>query len=168
MKNGLKLFSAFEGLFLEARVGVDAKKGFLKKYAITTTQKASQADSFLIRTKNGWPNALDTKIYFEAPEWVRESLGKLGFRIVKRQIDMFKYKGGLREYTWKICSNELFWWLLDYGYRLGKNNAIPYEFYEMRKTLQTMSERKKQIIPNVDIKQIEILSPVCEAQMLVA
>jgi len=31
-----------------------------------------------------------------------------------------------------------------------------------------MSERKKQIIPNVDIKQIEILSPVCEAQMLVA
>lgn len=168
MRKGLKLFGAFEKIFLEARIGTKVKNEFIKKYSCATGENGSDENAFMVRTKNGWPGAIDTKAYFAAPDWVVESLRKLGFRVVKRQIEMHKYEGGLKEYPWKVCSNELFWWLADYGYTLGENNTIPYEFYLVRKALEAMQNRKQEIIPMVRIALVEADNPVYEAQLLVA
>jgi hypothetical protein len=161
MRNGIKLFGAFEGLFIEPRVGGKAKESFVKEYACRAGEDVRQAESFMIRDKNGWQGAIDAKVYFNAPEWVIESLGKLGFRVVKRQIDMDKYEGGLREYPYKVCSKELFWWLVDYGYKAGKNAPIPWELYLMRDTLKKMREKEL-----VKINHIESESPIDEARLL--
>ena len=139
MRNGLKLFGAFDGLFLEARVGGKVKQDFIKQYAVRSGVSVENDNAFMVRTKNGWQGGCDLRAYFEAPLWVVESLRKIGFRIVKRQIDMEKYEGGLREYSWKVCSSELFWWLVDYGYKVGKNLPISFTSYQLKQQLKTVS-----------------------------
>ena len=163
MRNGLRLFENFTGLFLEARVGEKAKPNFLQQYRIHAGKDAKIENSFMVRTRNGWPGATDLKMYFEAPLWVVESIGKLGFRVVERQIDMDKYEGGLREYTWKVSSNEFFWWLVDYGYKLGKNNSIPFNAYQMKKSLRNLSQKKQSIF---DFVKKETENPVVEERLL--
>jgi len=166
--NGLKLFGAFNGLFLEARVGTKAKDTFITDYSCKSGESVAGDNAFMVRENNGWAGGVDVRTYFDAPQWVVDSLRKLGFRVVKRQIDMDKYEGGLREYPWKVCSKELFWRLIDYGYKVGKNNAIPFEFYEMKETLKIMRDRKKAIIPMVNISVLESDNPIYEAQLLKA
>ena len=165
MKNGLKIYGAFKGIFIEPRIGAAAKDRFVREYGSRTGEDVTKSESFMVRSKNGWQNAQDTKMYFDAPQWVRDSLGKLGYRVTKRQVDMFKYKGGLQEYPWKICSNDLFWRLIDYGYRSGRNNAIPYESYELRRKLEFYTFREPAIIPQCDIRIVEADNPIYEAQM---
>ena len=160
MRNGLKLFENFEGLFLEVRVGPEAKSKFRRIYGGITGENATNDNAFMVRTRNGWPNGIDVKAYFEAPMWVIDSLRKLGYRVVKRQIDMDKYEGGLREYTWKICSLELFWWLVGYGYRVGKNTPIAFETYLMKKHLEEMETP-----PLFNINNHETENPIFEAQL---
>ncbi len=143
MKNGLKLFGKFKGIFLEARVGGEAKEKFIRDYGVATGENITDDNAFMVRGKNGWAKAHDLKMYFDAPDWVVESLRKLGFRIVKRQIEMEKYDGGLKEYPWKVCSKELFWWLVDFGYKLGKNQAISYDFYIAGKKIEVKSAKKE-------------------------
>lgn len=143
MKAGLKIFAAFTGIFLEARVGEKAKPNFLREYGCRAAGEGAEGkNAFMVRTKNGWPGGVDAKTYFAAPDWVVDSLRALGFRVVERQIDMEKYEGGLREYKWKVCNLELFWWLVDYGYRIGKNAAIPFEVYL---ATQEVSQPKRKI-----------------------
>ena len=174
MKNGLKLFQNFDKLYLEVCITDKDRQRFEKMYITKASENPKGQDGYFERRLNNKQEAwgIEYRIYFKTSKlWVLDSLKKLGYYVEKPkhmiaiELDKAHPQHG---YMLRVASTELFWWLVDYGYRLGENNAIPYEFYEMRKTLQTMSERKKQIIPNVDIKQIEILSPVCEAQMLVA
>lgn len=163
--DALKLFESFTGMFLEVRVGTDQTDEFLKKYASQTGENVSRDNAFMVRTKNGWPGALDTRVYFNAPEWVLKSLAKLGYRVVKRQIDMEKYDGGLREYPWKISSNELFWAVVSYGYRVGQNDPIPHDLYLLRQLLKIMDTRKPEIVPGMEIRQIESENFTIEAML---
>lgn len=161
MSNGLRLFGAME-VFLEARVGSEAKPQFLKEYGCKTGMTACDENAFMVRAKNGWSGAVDLRIYFSAPDWVVESLQKIGCRVVERQIDMEKYEGGLREYKWKVCNKELFWWLVEYGYRIGKNAAIPFGLHEVRQALKEMPTKQFAIIPMI---HVEAENPIVEAKM---
>jgi len=163
MKNGLKIFGSFEGLFLEARIGGKRVDRFCNRYGVKTGESIKDNEAFLIRDKNGWQNAADCRVYFAAPDWVVDGLRKLGYRIVERQIEMNKYEGGLREYKWKCCNLELYWRLVDYGYLNGRNSAIDYDYYLMREHIREMEV--EELYPVITI---ESENPIEEAYLLVA
>ena len=166
-KNGLKIFEQFKGVFLEARIGREATEKFQQAYGVVTGEctgvDADASSPCFTRKRTGWPGAFELYVYFEAPIWVVESLKKLGYNVFKRKIEMYKYEGGLKEYSWKVSSCELFWYLVDYGYRIGKNAAISFDQYLVRKHLQNM-----EYTPLFDINYIESENPVYEAKMLAA
>jgi len=166
MSTALKVFGAFNGILLEARVGTKVKDEFITEYSCRSGLTAVGQNAFMVRENNGWPGGVDTRTYFDAPQWVVNSLKKLGFRIVKRQIDMDKYEGGLREYPWKVCSQELFWWLVDYGYRIGKNETISFDLHNLRQTLIKMRDRKVDLVPMVQMILKESENPIEEALLL--
>lgn len=167
----LKLFEAFDKLIIEARVGVKRYDSFIRQYGRRT---GNRCDDILITRvdDNAWDNSLDTKIYFNAPQWVIESLEKLGIHVSQGIVVSLKktYTGinydGISHCQYTISNNELFWDLVDYGYRLGENNAYPYAQYEMEQALKMMERRAKAIVPGMEIRQIEAENPMYEAQLL--
>lgn len=167
MRNGLRLFGAFTELILESRVGTDRNKEFIKQYALATG-KNCKADVITRTDKSAWAYSLDTKIYFDAPGWVIESLHKLGIHIVKGILCSLKNKYADKGYEniskckYSISNNDFFWWLVEYGYRLGENKAIPYESYRMNCALKVMETKRFTIIPMI---HIEAEDPIVEAKM---
>lgn len=172
-RTALRIFSKFTNLILESRVGKGRYKDFTRQYGIRTGESCN-GDTITRTDSSAWLNSLDTKIYFDAPDWVIESLRKLGFHVLqgivvslKKTYTGEKYKN-IDNCKYSISNNELFWWLVDYGYKLGENNPIPYELYQLRQTLIAMRDRVKEIIPKVKITVIESEDPIYEAQLLAA
>jgi len=62
------------------------------------------------------------------------------------------------DYKNRVTNQELFWWLVDYGYRLGENYAIPYDYYLMKKYIGEMEYQ-----PLYNIHNIETENPIDEA-----
>jgi len=167
---GLKLFGAFTKLILESRVGIDRYSAFMSLYGSRTGEKSKD---IITRTdKNAWNFSLDTKVYFDAPDWVVESLEKLGIHITRGVVVSLKktYTGenydGIGQCKYSISNNEFFWWLVDYGYRLGENEVIPYDLYVVRKYLEEMMLKPDEIVPGMEIRQIEAENPMFEAMLL--
>jgi len=169
--DGLKLFESFNGVFLETRVGPDAQAKFHKLYALKTGDSPDYDNDLCHIRLKGWDGAIDGKIYFSAPDWVVESVRKLGFHVfpltknIHGILKAYQWNEALCDYQWGVANNELFWALVSYGYRLGKNAPIAYEFYAMNKALEALAKRPFEFVPGVKILQIEAENPTVEAMM---
>ena len=70
------------------------------------------------------------RVFFEPKEdWVIESLYKIGYEATFNK----KHPYNNLEFPFLVSDEELFWWLIDYGYRLGENEPILFEEYEKNK-----------------------------------
>ena len=173
MKTGIKLFENFDKLYLEVCVPYEHKKRFENDYALRTNYKLNnEVDGYNTRQRRKKYNAwgIEFRVYFKTSiEWIVESLQKLGFHTeISEKLIAVEFNNQHPEHGYqnRVSNQELFWWLVDYGYRLGENNSIPYEFYQMRKTLETLSKQRKQIVPTLNIIEIESENPIEEAQLL--
>jgi len=133
-RTGVRFFACFSRIILESRVGPDQFEPFITKYGVRTGEGCRDHKSLITR-EGGWDYALDTKVYFDAPEWVIENLAAIGVHVLKgkkhRMFYVSLYPSAVKEpYQYSISNNEFFWWLVDYGYRLGENDPIPFPAQE--------------------------------------
>ena len=133
MKNGLKLFENFDKLHLEVCITDKDRARFENQYVLATGQNPKGQDGYYERMlqnkKDAW--GIEYRIYFKTSKnWVVDSLIKLGYHVetqIKKIITPELNKAHPDHgYQLRIANAELFWWLVDYGYRLGENNSIPY------------------------------------------
>jgi hypothetical protein len=113
----LTLYGKFTALFLEAEVSPGAEPDFLREYMKLTGSDPRSSCNFQ-RQDNKW--GLEARIYFDAPDWVPESLETLGYHVENRGGDGYR-----SSYTYRVNSQDLFWKLVRHGYRLGENAPIP-------------------------------------------
>lgn len=171
MRKGLKLFGQFTKLYLEVCVPDEYKKRFEHEYTLRTGGNPKNIDGYndRHRTKKYSAWGIEFRAYYDGPDWLETSLRKLGFHteISNKLIAIeFNTEHPDNGFTHRISNQELFWWLVDYGYKLGENNAIPYEFYLVRQALIGMKNKRTEIIPTVGFNLIEAENPVYEAQLL--
>lgn len=73
---------------------------------------------------------LDFRVFFEPKaDWVIDSLDKIGYKATSDKKSPYKDL----EFPFLVSDEELFWWLIGYGYRLGENEPILFEEYEKNK-----------------------------------
>ena len=113
----LKIFGKFDQILLEAEVAPASEKEFVTKYKKLTGNNPSQSSHYQIQD-NKW--GVECRIYFNAPKLVMENLKN--FYHVENRVD----EGYRTEYEYRINSHNLFWGLIEYGYRIGKNQPIPF------------------------------------------
>ena len=149
MSKGLKCFSRFDRVFLDVRAGKDRIKDFVRTYGVKTGENVRNNKTLILRNdKSAWAGSLDCKVHFDAPAWVVDSLRVLGINVL---VDAWpKFLQGqnieVQPCKYSVSSNELFWWLVDFGYRLGENSTIPVETnfdIETRKTLKPIEINQK-------------------------
>ena len=168
----IKLFENFDKVYLEVCVPDEHKKRFEKLYATKAKENPKRKDGYNDRHRSCKYNAwgIEFRVYFKTSKsWIIESLRKLGYHTeISKKLVAVEFNGQYPNhgYTNRVTNQDLFWWLVEYGYRLGENDCIPYDFYVMRKTLEAMKDRKEYIIPTITILQIESENPVEEAKML--
>lgn len=113
---GLTIYGKFSDLLLEAEVAPSSVGEFTSHYGRLAGKSPAASDYFQIQD-NKW--GLELRVYFNAPDWVCDSLRTLGYHIEDRS-------GGYRpEYAFRINHQGLFWSLVSHGYRLGHNEPIP-------------------------------------------
>ncbi|WP_428938702.1 hypothetical protein [Fontivita pretiosa] len=113
----LTLFGKFDRLLLEVELAPTSRADFDDRYKAITGENPVTSDYYKVQN-NKW--GLECRIYFDAPHWVAESLGTLGYTVESRP------GGGYRsEYQFRVNSQNLFWQLVQHGYRLGPNAPIP-------------------------------------------
>ncbi len=104
---------------------------FRQEYAKRTQETPVDKQGFFIRKpgKTAWGCAY--RVFFEPKEdWVdgiNGSLNKLGFHVTSNNV-FCPYED--IKFPFLVSSEELFWWLVDYGYKLGDNEPIPFDKYE--------------------------------------
>lgn len=102
---------SFKSLFLEVEAKPNKVESFKKKYLEKTRDVASDQEGFQVQ-ENKW--GVECRIYFNAPA---ETVKKL-----EENYDLSKAIRGYRdEYDYRINSQDLFWILIEKGYRLGSN-----------------------------------------------
>lgn len=113
----LTLFGKFTRLLLEAEVAPTSENEFVVRY-MQIAGVSPKASPHYQRQDNKW--GIECRIYFDGPDWVVESLNKLGHHVEDRA------GGGYRaDYAYRINSQQLFWQLIEHGYRLGPNQPVP-------------------------------------------
>lgn len=115
----LRLFANFTELLLEVEVAPSSKEEFTSQYASLTGSNPVNSP-FCQSQPDKW--GIECRAYFNAQDWVVESLKKLGHHVENRTGDGYR-----PEYTFRVNSQELFWQLIEHGYRLGENAPIPFE-----------------------------------------
>jgi len=144
------------------------RKRFEHEYTIRSAQNPQDKDGYNTRHRSCKYNAwgIEFRVYFKtATDWVVDSLKKLGFHTeISDKLIAVEFIGNHPEhgYTHRVTSQELFWKLVDYGYRLGQQDSIPYQQYEMQCALQEMKTKRFTIIPMI---HVEAENPVVEAKM---
>lgn len=134
-RTGLPMFAHFTKIILEARVVEASHDGFVQKYGVRTGE--SCREGVLIRSdSSAWKYSVDTKVYFDAPDWILDNFKMLGIHVTKGVVCSLKkvcsgeQHKNIDQCRYTISSNEFFWWLVDYGYRLGENAPIPFPAQE--------------------------------------
>ena len=113
---GLTLYGKFDRILLEVEVAPTSTTDFDRRYRAITGEDPSTSDYYQVQD-NKW--GLECRMYFDAPDWVRESLETLGYTVECREA------GGYRsDYQYRVNSQHLFWELVQHGYRLGPNAPI--------------------------------------------
>lgn len=103
---------------------------FRIEYGTRTGDNPELQQGFFTRKAGptAWGQAF--RIFFEPKEdWVVESLEKMGYHVTKDNV-FCPYDN--IDFPFLISSEELFWWLVDYGYRLCDNEPISFKEYEER------------------------------------
>jgi hypothetical protein len=148
----LKLFQNFTRLHIKVEVTPKDRPRFLKQYGALTGLDASENIRVVYRKPGPTAWGVAYRIFFKADKWVIESLKMLGHHIEPLKNDLY------------LCSREdLFWDLMEFGYRIGENENIPYELYQVRQHLKSL---KTQDLQPFEIYQIESENPTVEAEML--
>ncbi len=175
MSTALRLFQNFEKCYLEVCVPDRHRKRFELEYALRTKGNSPKCqDGYNTRdTKkkyNAW--GIEFRVYFKTTtDWLVDSLKKLGFHTeISDKLIAVEFINDHPDHGYKhrITNVEFFWWLVDYGYRLGENDSISYDLYNLRDTLKKMRDRKTELIPMVKTILIESENPIEEARMLAA
>jgi hypothetical protein len=167
MKNGIKLFEKFDNLYLEVCVPDEHKQRFEQEYSLHAKDSAKNTDGYNDRHRTKKYNAwgIEFRVYFKTSvDWVIDSLTKLGFHTeISDKLIAVEFNGEHPEHGYKhrVSNQELFWWLVDYGYRLGENETISYDFYLMKEHIRTMDFKAL-----FNINQIEMENVIVEAKML--
>jgi hypothetical protein len=145
-KNGLTLFSKFSRLHLEVSVNKEDKDKFNCLYGVKTGESVNGEVNKRYRTGEYKSWGIAYRIYFDGPDWIVDSLNKLGYHVEKgrKMVDSndFHQKNPDNGYTKRISNAELFWYLVDFGYRLGENSPIPIETDFDTETRKTMKPTK--------------------------
>jgi len=103
---------------------------FRKEYGKRTGENPVDKQGFFVRKPGPTAWGVAYRIFFEPEEdWVNESLEKIGYHITSNNV-FCPYED--IKFPFLISSEDFFWWLVDYGYRLGDNEAILFKQYEMR------------------------------------
>lgn len=110
------LFAHFSRLLLEAEAAVEKTAEFEQRYLAATGEAATVSSHYQVQD-NKW--GVECRMYFDAEAWVVESLRKRGYHVEERSGA--GYRG---DFSYRINSENLFWKLVDHGYRLGENNAM--------------------------------------------
>jgi len=169
MRKGLKLFEHFDNIHLEVCITDKDRSRFEKMYGLATGQSSKGKDGYYERMlhnkKDAW--GIEYRIYFKtSTDWVIDSLKKLGYYVEQPKhmiaIELDKHHPN-HGYELRVASTELFWWLVDYGYRLGENTSIAFDYYLMKKHIEEIKSK-----PLYNINYIESENPIEEAFLLVA
>lgn len=162
----IKVFEQFDKLLLEVS-GSDDNTKLNQRYGILTGNKMIEEENSFIDKKNrNWQNKYH--VYFNAPAHTVKSLRKLGINVMDNKMPTSvlqgKYDVDSIEVLPYVFSNVYwFWKLVEYGYRLGLNDSISFEMFELKKYLKNL--KIKDVFP---IKKVETESPIVEAKLLAA
>jgi hypothetical protein len=160
MSTALKVFSKLTNVYLQAEIIPAHLQKFKNKYILKTE---SSPTSFFNRKKGktAWGDAF--RIFFDTTEvWAIESLEKLGFHVTKDGNGFSVCNKDIK--TKNLVTNEdLFWKLIEYGYRLGNNASIPFELHEIRNHLRELRQESLNIF---NINNHESENPIDEAILL--
>ena len=129
----IKLYQNFEELFLEVCITDKDRARFEKQYFeksfTSPVGKEGYLDRMLRDQDSAW--GIEYRVYFKTSKsWVLDSLKKLGYyveknvkNIISPELDKVCPNHG---YKLRVANKDFFWQLVDYGYRLGKNQGISY------------------------------------------
>lgn len=128
----LRIFSQLKNVCLEV-YGSDDNTELNKKYAQFASEGVEGKVGFIDRQNKNWKNQF--RVYFDAEDWVLESLAKLGVPINETKspesiIQRFGKEDG--ECRFVINNVYWFWKLVEYGYRIGANDTITWQEYEAK------------------------------------
>ena len=134
MRKGIKLFEKFDNIHLEVCITDKDRQRFENQYVLRTEGenpkgKDGYYERMLHKKEDAW--GIEYRIYFKTKtDWLIDSLSKLGYYVEQPKhmiaIELDKHHPN-HGYKLRVASTELFWRLVDYGYRLGENATIPFE-----------------------------------------
>lgn len=111
-----------------AEVLSSKKEQFRYEYGRRTGENPVEQQGFFIRKAGPTAWGVAYRIFFEPKEeWVLDSLNKLGYHVTSNNV-FCPYEN--IQFPFLVSSEELFWWLVDYGYKLGENEPINFKQYE--------------------------------------
>jgi len=161
----LRIFGQFEQLFIKVRKNEKKAKDFMQQYRALTGCNPLESDGFILREHQSWYDLCE--IYFNAPVETVDSLKKLGLNIRPNKMPMQVGNGTYNidpiNFPYSFSDNYWFWKLVQYGYRLGINDNIPYELYQLKEHLR---ELKSMDLRPIKINHIEAENPTIEAELL--
>jgi len=173
MNTALRLFERFDECYLEVCVPDKDRERFEHEYTLRTKGNSPKhTDGYNTRTAKSRYNAwgIEFRVYFKTTtDWLVDSLKKLGFHTeISDKLIAVEFLNDHPDHGYKhrITNVELFWWLVDYGYRLGENNTISFDLHNLRDTLKRMRDRKVDLVPMVSMILRESENPIEEARLL--
>lgn len=129
----LKFIGMLENVVLEM-YGKDDNSEINKHYARITGDSVADCEGFIDRKGKCWQSQY--RVYFEANSIAVDSLKTLGVTVLEDAVPQnISEKRYGEKRTYFINNQYWFWKIVEYGYRLGENNNIPYELYRLRKRL---------------------------------
>ena len=100
---------------------------FRKEYGHRTGDNPVKEQGFFIRKPGPTAWGVAYRIFFEPKvDWLNESFEKLGYHVTSNVFCPYEDI----KFPFLVSNEELFWWLVDYGYRLGNNEPIQFDKYE--------------------------------------
>lgn len=113
-----------------AEVLPSKKEEFKNEYGKRTGENAVEQKGFFVRRPGPTAWGVAYRIFFEPKvDWVIESFEKMGYHVTSNNV--FSPYEDIK-FPFLISNEELFWWLVDYGYKLGDNEPIQFSEYEER------------------------------------
>lgn len=130
----LRVLGNFTDVVLEA-YGSDDNDAFFNRYGVLTGQSVNE-EAFVDRAgkKGGWKNQF--RVYFNIDEDFVESLRKMGFNVMENKTPQSitdLHEDDKTVFKYIVSNSDMFWMMVEFGYRLGGNEPISWQQYETAK-----------------------------------